>query len=251
VSQPAVSVKGLGRMFGIGTQRRTFGEQLRYWAGGHYPNRNFWAIRDVTFDVPSGEGLGVIGPNGAGKSVLLRIIAGILPPTTGFAQTNGSIHPFLALDAGLVPHLPVIDNMRLCAALLGFSGRQFKQKLDDIVAFSELQEYLYANVSELSRGWQSRLAFSIAIHMDLDILLVDEALAVGDSYFRQKCCAWFLEKKKQGKTFLVASHSMEDIRSVCEKTVYINGGRVSAYGPSNDVIALYERETAEKVAQGH
>ncbi|HRY28448.1 MAG TPA: ABC transporter ATP-binding protein [Elusimicrobiota bacterium] len=241
----AVLTENVGKKFDIGTMRqKMLGQQFRYWVQGHQPTRSFWALRNVSFRVEHGEGLGVIGPNGSGKSTLLRILSGILQPNEGRVESNGPVNPFLALGVSLLPQLTVMQNLKLCAALLGYTGREFRRKLDSIIEFSELSDYLYAAVADLSVGWASRVAFSIAIHADLNILLVDETLEVGDAYFREKCKRFFRKIKEQGKTIILVSHSMDDIVGVCDKAVYIDGGRQMAFGDVPSVITKYENTVA-------
>lgn len=250
MSRPVVRLQGVGKRFEIGVERqRTLSQQLRYWIRGHQPLRSFWALRNIGFEIAEGEGLGIIGPNGSGKSTLLRILAGIYQPNEGRVEVRGQVNPFLALGVSLLPQLTVLQNLKLCAALLGYTDREFKSKLDAIIDFSELHDYLYAAVADLSVGWAMRVAFSIAVHTNLNILLVDETLEVGDSYFQRKCRERFKQIRKEGKTLVIVSHSMGDIRSSCDKAFYIDGGREVAAGEVEAVIRRYEDDVARRMKE--
>jgi ABC-type polysaccharide/polyol phosphate transport system ATPase subunit len=250
LSRLAVSVQGVGKKFDIGVERqRTVLQQIRYWTRGHNPTRSFWALRDIGFEVEEGQAVGIVGPNGSGKSTLLRIIAGILLPNEGHVESRGRVNPFLALGVSLLPQLTVMENLRVCAALLGYTDREFRAKLDDIVDFSELHDYLYAAVADLSAGWAARVAFSIAVHTDLNILLVDETLEVGDAYFKMKCRAKFREFQKEGKTLLLVSHEMSEVRDNCDKALYISGGRMMMWGDAKSVVSRYEEDVARRMGR--
>lgn len=248
MSRLALRIEGVGKKFEIGVERqRRLGQQVRYWIRGHQPTRRFWALRNVSFELAHGEGLGVIGPNGSGKSTLLRIIAGILQPDEGRVESYGRINPFLSLGVSLLPQLTVMENLRLCAALLGYTGREFKRKLDAIIEFSELQDYLYAAVADLSSGWAGRVAFSIAVHTDLNILLIDESLEVGDAYFRNKCRAAFQKIRAEGKTLVLVSHDMPDILNNCGQALYIDSGRVVDCGDATSMAQRYLADVQTRV----
>ncbi|HOW26984.1 MAG TPA: ATP-binding cassette domain-containing protein [Elusimicrobiota bacterium] len=246
----AFHLRGIGKQFEIGTERRkTVFQQLRYWVRGAQPTRTFWALKDIDLDIRRGMGFGVMGPNGTGKTTLLRIMAGILQPTEGVVRRNGQINPFMALGVELLPQLTVLENLRLCAALLGYSGKEFRNKLDAIIDFSEVKDYLYAALADLSSGWAGRVSFSIALHAELDILLVDESLSAGDAYFVAKCKRRFDEIRKQNKTIVLVSHSPENMKEMCSEGIYIEKGRAMAVGPIDTVYDHYARSVKARMIQ--
>ncbi len=206
--------------------------------------RELWALRDLTFKLRYGEILGLIGPNGAGKSTLLSLMAGILGASEGTLRIAARTQPFFQLSAGLESRLSVLENFALCAALLGISRRDFKRKLPRIIEFSGLENYLYACYGELSTGLAARLPFSTAVHADLDVVLIDEMLGVGDRMFQAKCLAEFERLKKQGKTLVVASHDMGLIRSLCPRALYLRGGRPVFLGPTNNAVEKFVADCA-------
>lgn len=248
MTDPAVRIVGAGKKFHIGIERQpTLGQKIRYWVRGHQPMRGFWALRNIDLEVEKGETLGIIGPNGSGKSTLLKLISGILLPDEGTVHVSGPINPFLMLGVSMLPQLTVMANLKLCAALLGFSGREFREKLDSIIDFSELHDYLYAAVADLSSGWASRVAFSIAIHTNLNILLIDESLAVGDEYFRGKCKDRMAQIKRDGKTIILVSHSMSDITENCNRVLYLKEGRSEFFGNIDEGISVYQKDMKWRV----
>jgi len=235
----AIRVHNLGKRFLIGTKKgkdsvlNTVGS----WITGRSPRRELWALRDVSFDVRKGEILGIIGANGAGKSTLLLLLAQILFPTEGGVHLSGRTNPFFQLSAGLQAELTVLENFSFCAALLGLSKSEFNRRLPEILAFSELEPYLYARYGELSTGLAARLPFSLAIQSEQDILLVDEMLSVGDQAFQAKCIGAFKDLLNKGKTLIVVSHSMSLIKSLCATTLYLRNGRPAFLGNTDEAIA--------------
>ena len=243
-SEVAVRAMGLGKRFSIGSraERKTFPNTLRRWITGAATHRDLWALRDIVFELRRGEILGVIGPNGAGKSTLLLLLAGILTPTEGRVEVRGKINPFFCLGAGLQPQLTVRENFSLCAALLGIPRRQFQRRFPEMVAFSELEDYLYAKLGELSSGLAGRVPFTTAIHAELDIILVDEFLAVGDIKFGQKCHNVFDSFRAQGKTLVVVSHSVDIIKAMSDRVLYLNGGHTFFLGAPDEAIAKFKTD---------
>jgi ABC-type polysaccharide/polyol phosphate transport system ATPase subunit len=223
----AIKAEGLGKRFMIGAadERRTLWRAAHRALTGHGARRELWALRDVDFEVRRGERFGIIGPNGAGKSTLLLLMAGIFQPTTGSLRAAGKTDPFFQLGAGLKPRLTVRDNFALCAALLGISRRDFLRRLPRMLEFSGLGDYLYARYGELSSGLAARLPFAAALHADLDIILVDEMLAVGDLAFQARCGEAFRSFAGQGKTLVLVTHNLELIRTYCGRALYLKGGR--------------------------
>lgn len=201
--------------------------------------QKFWPLRDVSFEVAPGETLGLIGPNGAGKSTVLKIIARIIEPTSGRVKVNGRVNALLELGAGFHPELTGRENIYLNGSILGLSRATIRQKLDKIVAFSELERFIDVPVKHYSSGMYVRLGFSVAVHTDPDILLVDEVLAVGDQMFQQKCLDRINEIKQEGVTIVLVSHALDSVRSLCERAIWLQDGRVEADGSAEKVVDQY------------
>lgn len=195
-------------------------------------------LKDISFDIKKGESLGVIGHNGAGKSTLLKIVAGIYAPTTGSVETNGKIM-LLNLGAGFDMEADAIENMYLNGAILGFTRKQIKERIDSIVEFSELGDFLHMPIKNYSSGMVSRLGFAVAINIEPDLLLVDEVLSVGDINFQKKCHAKIEELKAKGVSFMFVSHNIAQVKQLCEKTLWIENSKVMEYGDSETVCKKY------------
>ena len=199
----------------------------------------FRALRDVTLEIRAGEAVGVIGRNGAGKSTLLRLIARVIPPTIGRVVVVGRVAPILELGLGFHGELTGTENVMLQGALLGFSRSDMRGRLDRIVAFAELEDFIEAPVRTYSTGMAARLAFAVATDVDPEILLVDEALAVGDERFQMKCAARMSDFRNAGKTVVLVSHSPSQVQETCSRAVWIHEGRVLQDGASGTVTAAY------------
>jgi len=199
----------------------------------------FWALRDVSFSIAAGESLAFVGKNGAGKSTLLGLIAGTVYPTLGTVRVSGRIGALLELGSGFHPDLTGRENIYMNASLLGLRKNEVDARFDRIVEFSELQEFIDVPLRNYSSGMAMRLGFSVAIHTDPDIMLMDEVFAVGDQEFQQKCLARVAEFKAQGKTMIFVSHGLEVLRGVCERAIWLEHGKVLADGPLEDVLAQY------------
>jgi ABC-type polysaccharide/polyol phosphate transport system ATPase subunit len=200
----------------------------------------FPALQNVSFDVERGETIGVIGQNGAGKSTLLKLLCDVTKPTSGTLETQGSIASILELGTGFHPEFSGRDNAALNAAILGLSPAEVRRKLPSILEFSELGAFLDRPVKTYSSGMYMRLAFSVAVNVDPDILVIDEALAVGDGHFQKKCVDKIREFQEAGKTILFCSHALYYISSICRRTLWLDHGTVMRYGPSLDVVHEYE-----------
>ena len=200
----------------------------------------FWALRDVEFELKKGEVLGIIGHNGAGKSTLLKVISGILKPTTGSVQVNGTVVPMLELGSGFDFDLTGRENIFLNGAILGYSERFLKEKCDEIIAFSELGQFIDIPLRNYSSGMIMRLAFSIATVVQPDILIVDEILAVGDAAFQQKSKNRMLELMSGGTTVLFVSHSLDQIREMCDRVLWLEHGQKKMFGATKEVCDAYE-----------
>jgi ABC-type polysaccharide/polyol phosphate transport system ATPase subunit len=185
-----------------------------------------WALRDVSFEVGRGECLGITGPNGSGKSTLLAVIAGILEPTSGSVRVEGRVNTFFNLRAGLQAELSVRDNIEVCGILMGLRRWEVLRRLEAILDFAEMADLAEVRMAELSTGQAARITFSTAIHSDLDILLVDEVLAVGDQAFQEKCRQAFARLRREGKTLIVVSHDEALLRSLASRMLRLRGGRV-------------------------
>ena len=195
-------------------------------------------LSGVNFEIKQGESLGVIGHNGAGKSTLLKIVAGIYKPTRGKINRNGSV-VLLNLGAGFDMEATAEENIFLNGALLGFSHKQMKQRFNSIVEFAELQDFIKMPLKNFSSGMVSRLGFAIAIDIKPDLLLIDEVLSVGDTNFKKKCLEKINELKDQGVSFMFVSHGIDQVKKLCEKTLWIENSKVMAYGESGEVCAQY------------
>ncbi len=202
------------------------------------------ALKEVSFTIRQGETVGVIGRNGSGKSTLLGIIARVYRPTSGSIQVNGRVAPLLELGAGFHPDLTGLENIYFNGVILGLTRRQVAERLHEIVAFAELEDYIDAPIRTYSSGMLMRLGFAIAAHVDADILLVDEVLAVGDAHFQQKCYRKIREFQEQGRTILFVSHDMEAVRQVAQRVLWLDRGVLRADDEVNRVIEAYLQETA-------
>ena len=209
-------------------------------------HRDFWALRDVSFDIRRGETFCIVGENGSGKSTLLQIVAGILQPSAGTAKVRGRVSALLELGSGFNPEFSGRDNVYLNGAILGFSRREMDRKYEDIVAFAEIGEFIHQPVKTYSSGMVVRLAFAVAIHVDPEILLVDEALAVGDIYFRQRCMRKVHELRARGITILFVSHATGDVKALGDRALWLDAGHVRDIGQTDKVVAKYLAAMARK-----
>lgn len=236
-STPMVSVSGLGKAYS--TRRAAAGGLLDAlpWRS-RVPADAKWVLRDVSFEVMRGETVGVIGRNGSGKSTLLQLIAGVLRPSAGAVAVNGRLAALLELGAGFNPEFSGRDNIRLGAAILGLDQVQIAQRMDDIVAFADIGEYIDQPVKRYSSGMFVRLAFAVAAHVDADILVIDEALAVGDAFFVQKCMRFMRDFMRRG-TVLFCSHDIAAVTNLCDRALLLSEGRVQAIGAPKEVAARY------------
>ncbi|MFQ5941339.1 MAG: ABC transporter ATP-binding protein [Nitrososphaerales archaeon] len=196
-------------------------------------------LNDVSFGVKQGEMFGIIGRNGAGKSTLLRLIAGIFKPDSGIIRTNGDVIPLLELGTGFQPDLTARDNIILYGIILGFSRKQITGKVEEILKFAELEKFGDTKVKHFSSGMYSRLAFSTAVQVDPDILLVDEVLAVGDVLFQQKSFEAFMSFRKSGKTILYVSQDLESVKQLCDRALLLHNGKIQSIGSPDIVVDAY------------
>lgn len=200
---------------------------------------DFWALKDVSFSIKKGEVVGLIGSNGAGKSTLLKVVSGVMKPTKGKVTVNGVISPMIELGAGFDPELTARENIYLNGSILGYSKMFLDEKFDDIVEFSELKDFLDVPVRNFSSGMVAKLAFSIATIVNPEILIVDEILSVGDIKFQEKSKNKMLEMIKGGTTVLYVSHSLESIRELCNRVVWLEHGQIVKIGDVNEICDEY------------
>lgn len=195
----------------------------------------------VSFDIHKGDFFGIIGRNGSGKSTLLKLIAGVYTPTAGHIEINGGLTPFIELGVGFNPELSGRDNVFLNGALLGFNRKQMSAMYDDIVAFAELEPFMDQKLKNYSSGMQVRLAFSIAIKAENDILIFDEVLAVGDANFQEKCIKQFEKYKQDGKTIILVTHAMDTVKRFCNRAALINYGKLEFIGEPDEAVDIYNK----------
>lgn len=203
-------------------------------------HQEFWALKDVNLSLPRGVSLGILGENGAGKSTFLKILTGALTPTSGTVSVHGRIASIIELGMGFHPEFSGIDNLFVGGALLGFSREQMEAKIPEIEAFSELGEFLYCPLKSYSTGMNMRLSFSLAVSVEPELLIVDEALAVGDGYFQKKCIDRIRTFQEGGGSLLLCSHALYSVTMLCQESLWLRNGHVEAYGPTPQVIAAYE-----------
>src|SRR6476660_2885323 len=206
----------------------------------------FWALKDVSFEVKQGERIAIIGRNGAGKSTLLKILSRITEPTVGSVSIQGRVASLLEVGTGFHSELSGRENIYLNGAILGMSRREIKAKFDEIVAFAEIEKFLDTPVKRFSSGMYVRLAFAVAAHLEQEILIVDEVLAVGDSEFQQKCLTKMGEVADQGRTIVLVSHNLVAIEQLCTTAIWLEGGRIVQQGPAEEIVDAYNASFAPK-----
>ncbi|EAQ53112.1 MULTISPECIES: ABC transporter ATP-binding protein [Vibrio] len=244
MNELAISCKGVTKTYPMyHNPKDRFKEALHPFRKVYH--EDFYALRDVSFDIHKGETVGIIGQNGAGKSTLLKIITGVLTPTSGASQVNGVVSSILELGTGFNNELTGIENIYVNSSLMGVSKESVDKKLDQIIAFADIGDHINQPVRGYSSGMFARLAFSIAISIDPDILIVDEALAVGDMNFQAKCMTAMKRIQENGTTILFVSHDISSVKSLCERAIYIKNGVLHAEGHAGEVAELYMREMRE------
>ncbi|MGC4030168.1 MAG: ABC transporter ATP-binding protein [Tepidisphaeraceae bacterium] len=261
-SDYAIRVEGLGKRYRIGLEqsgggryrykslRDSLGQMVRQphkaiaALAGNGPmteDNSFWALNDVSFDVKKGEVVGIIGRNGAGKSTLLKILSRITKPTTGKIDLYGRVGSLLEVGTGFHPELSGRENIYLNGAILGMSRAEVKAKFDEIVAFSEIEKFLDTPVKQYSSGMYTRLAFAVAAHLEPEILVVDEVLAVGDAQFQKKCMGKMKDVASHGRTVLFVSHNLSQIQCLCNSCLLLNKGKRLSFGLTSEQIEIYSR----------
>lgn len=235
----AVSVENVSKKFRLYHERN---QSLKsaIMRGRRSVHEDFWALRDVSFEVPEGSTFGLIGSNGSGKSTLLKCLAKIYYPDEGAITSNGKVAALLEVGSGFHPELSGRENIYLNGSILGMSRRSIDAKFDSIVDFSGVEEFIDQPVKNYSSGMYVRLGFSVAIHVDPEILIVDEVLAVGDAEFQAKCAQKFVDFRNEGRTVILVSHSMGMVKEMCDQVAWVNRGELVTAGAAATAIAAYE-----------
>lgn len=265
----AIQVESISKLYHIGSSQKRFdrfGDQLVDLAmapirrvgkllrgqgsGAAELNEAFWALKDVSFEIKHGDVVGIIGHNGAGKSTLLKILSSITEPTEGYADVYGRISSMLEVGTGFHPELTGRENIFLNGAILGMRKAEIDRKFDDIIDFAEIERFIDTPVKHYSSGMYVRLAFSVAAHLEPEILLVDEVLAVGDIAFQKKCLGKMDSVSKQGRTIIFVSHNMNAMQRLCPKSILLHRGQLVTYGDTTDVIEQYLAASSSATAPG-
>lgn len=235
----AVRLQNVSKRYSLHARRQFFSsflsKRLRRSEEG-----KFYALKDISFTLEHGESLGVVGPNGAGKSTLLSLIAGLCWPDEGELSVEGRVAALLELGSGFHPDLTGQENLRVNAAILGFSRKQTAERFDQIVEFSGVGDFMDEPLRTYSSGMVLRLAFSVAVHADLDILLIDEVLAVGDQSFQAKCMERILELKRAGKILVCVSHAPQVLKELCDRALWLESGHMVREGPAGETLEAYQ-----------
>lgn len=261
--KPAISVQSLGKRYRLGLTHagsigailnRTAKRAMRSFSapekgdGDQESRDHFWALRDLTFDVTPGEVLGIVGHNGAGKSTLLKILSRVTAPTEGSVDIYGRVGSLLEVGTGFHPEFTGRENVYLNGSLLGMTKAEIRKKFDEIVAFAEVEKFIDTPVKRYSSGMTVRLGFAVAAHLEPEILIVDEVLAVGDAAFQRKCLGTLDDVARSGRTVLFVSHNMGAVRHLCNRVVLLESGRVKADGPAAEIIDQYVYKTDNTTA---
>lgn len=239
-SDIAISIKNMSKDFIIyGDKANTLKERIIRFNKNNKEVRN--VLKDINIDIKKGETVALIGVNGSGKSTLLKLITKIIYPNRGSIKVNGKVSSLLELGAGFHPDFSGRENIYFNASIFGLTKKEIDDRLDKIIAFSELEEFIDTPIRTYSSGMYMRLAFSVAINVDADIILIDEILAVGDQHFQEKCMDKMLELKKSGKTIVFVSHSSSAVKFLCDRSIWLKDGRVEMDGETEEVLKEYEK----------
>jgi lipopolysaccharide transport system ATP-binding protein len=240
IDEKAIVVDSISKFFRIPIEKkRTVYDNFIGLLKREHSYEEFWALKDITFTLKRGETLGVIGPNGSGKSTLLKILAGVLYPDTGKIVMKGRVAPFLELGVGFQPELTAKENIYLYASVMGLTKKEIGRRYEDIMDFAELKRFENMRLRNFSSGMVVRLAFSVAIQTDPDIMLLDEVLAVGDEHFQKKCMEKIEEIRKSGRTIVFVSHALPSVQYLCKRSILLDHGKVIAEGETDKVIDCY------------
>jgi lipopolysaccharide transport system ATP-binding protein len=248
MTDPAVRVVGVSKKFTLHTEKRNSVKE-RLVRGRSHTDGDFWALRDISFDVPRGTTFGLIGHNGSGKSTMLKLLAGVHRPTSGSVITDGRVSALLELGAGFHGELTGRENVHLNGSILGLSRRQIDESMEKIIDFADIGEFIDAPVKVYSSGMYVRLGFSIAVTVDPEILIVDEIIAVGDEEFQRKCFDYMFELRKRGTTVVLVTHSLGLVQDLCDQAVWLDHGRVQRIGDSREVVQGYLDSVNDKEAE--
>lgn len=239
MSNPAIKVEMIGKKYLLGSRERTLRDTLASLGKKHKNRNEFWALQDVSFEVQPGEIVGVIGRNGAGKSTLLKVLSRITLPTSGKAELNGRVASLLEVGTGFHPELTGRENIYLNGVILGMRYREIRQQLDEIIEFAGIEKFIDTPVKHYSSGMYVRLAFAVAAHLQAEILLIDEVLAVGDAEFQRKSLGKMDEVAKSGRTVIFVSHNTSAIAHLCKRVMVFNQGRIVFEGAAQNGISRY------------
>jgi lipopolysaccharide transport system ATP-binding protein len=245
VTALAVGAKGLAKRYRLGGRRTPYGTLREALMGlvrrpaDAAADRHLWALRDVSFEIQHGETVAIIGRNGAGKSTLMKILSRITEPTVGEARVAGRVGALLEVGTGFHPELTGRENIYLNGSILGMSRADVRRRLDEIIAFAEIERFLETPVKYYSSGMYTRLAFSVAAHLEPDVLIVDEVLAVGDAQFQRKCLGKMSQVAAESRTVLFVSHNMPAVNRLCRRSILLKEGQIVADGPTPEVVGLY------------
>src|SRR5208283_2020429 len=258
MSTPVIQTAGIGKRYRRGLQAspgllrdsiaRAFRSPLSVFRRAN--QETFWALKDVSLEVGQGEVLGLIGRNGSGKTTLLKILSRITQPTSGWAEIHGRVGSLLEVGTGFHPELTGRENTYLSGAILGMGKSEITRKFDEIVAFAELEKFIDTPVKHYSSGMYVRLAFAVAAHLEPEILLVDEVLAVGDIKFQRKCLGKMSDVARAGRTIILVSHQLNQIRRLCQRALWIDGGTLRQSGPTPEVVGAYEADMSASALDG-
>lgn len=243
-----IRIKNVSMKFNMGIEKDFSIKQafINLFTGKKKKNEYFWALKNISFEVNKGDVVGLIGSNGAGKSTLLKVVSGVMKPTSGKVEVDGVISPMIELGAGFDQNLTARENIYLNGAILGYSKKFLDSKFDEIVEFSELKDFLDVPVKNFSSGMTAKLAFSIATIVDPEILIVDEILSVGDLRFQEKSKNKMMEMIKGGTTVLYVSHSLESIKELCNKVIWLDHGQVVKIGNTKEICDEYYKSQMGK-----
>jgi lipopolysaccharide transport system ATP-binding protein len=254
MSQPIISVENLSKYYRLGETKSAQSSllSLKTIFGGRRrndPSRDLWALKDISFEVPAGQVMGVVGRNGAGKSTLLKILSRITDPTEGRAVVRGRVGSLLEVGTGFHPELTGRENVFLNGSILGMSADEIRRKFDEIVDFSEIGSFIDTPVKRYSSGMFTRLAFAVAANLDPEILIIDEVLSVGDAAFQKKCLAKIRNLMKSGRTVLFVSHNIGSVAELCTCAILLHKGRILKSGSTSEVIEQYAKLIAQDTAE--
>ena len=255
MSTPILEVQSISKKFKLQHERKsyvTLRESLSsMFSSSKELDEDFWVLKNINFNVSSGESLGIIGRNGAGKSTLLKILSRISPPTSGKIISRGRIASLLEVGTGFHMELTGRENIFMNGSLLGMRRKEIKLKFEEIVDFAGVERFLDTPLKHYSSGMQLRLAFSVAAHLEPEVLIIDEVLAVGDAGFQRKCIGKMEEISKHGRTILFVSHNFSAVQSLCNRCIYLKNGGVDSDGSPQDVIQNYLKDISENKANNH